>query len=108
MGHLKCDKWHRGQVSCLHLDQMGWERRGGRERKTKRERERKERDFRERRSTLSLGFPAIGPSVFDEVRIKVSPHGKGYAWVPVLGEFRQTPEGRGFSSTCFTLWLRVI
>ena len=86
---------------------MGWERRGGRERKTKRERERKERDFRERSFTFSLGFPMIGASVSGEARSKVAPHGKGYAWVPVLG-FRQTPEGRGFSPTCFTPCLRVI
>ena len=43
--------------------------------------------FRERSSTLSLEFPTIGPSVFGETRSKVAPHGKGYAWVPVLGSF---------------------
>ena len=68
---------------------MGWERRGGRERKTKRERERKERDFRERSSTFSLEFSAIGPSVSSEARSKVAPHGKGYALVPILGSFNK-------------------
>ena len=71
---------------------MGWERRGGREIKTKRERERKERDFRERSSTFSLELPAIGPSVFGEARSKVSPHGKGYTWVPVLWSFDKLQE----------------
>ena len=83
---------------------MGWERRGGRERKTKRERERKterererkERDFGERSSTFSLEFPAIGSSVSGEARSKVAPHGKGYAWVPFLGSFDKLQKGRGF------------
>ena len=75
---------------------MGWERRGGRERKTKRESERKERDLRERSSTFSLVFQAIGPSVSGEARSKVAPHGKGYTWVPVLGSFDKLRKGRGF------------
>ena len=49
--------------------------------------ERKEWDFRERSSTFSLGFPAIGPLVFGEARSKVAPHSKGYEWVSVLGSF---------------------
>ena len=49
--------------------------------------ERKELDFRERSSTFSLEFPAIGPSVSGETRSKVAPHGKGYAWVPILEIF---------------------
>ena len=68
---------------------MGWERRRGRETKTKRERERKVRDFRKRSSTFSLEFPAIGPSVSGEARSKVAPHGKDYMWVPVLGSFEK-------------------
>ena len=36
MGQLNLASGMRGQVSCLHLDQVGWERRGGREGKTKR------------------------------------------------------------------------
>ena len=38
-------------------------------------------DFRERSSTLSLKFSAIGPSVSDKARSKVAPHGmttRGY------------------------------
>ena len=35
--------------------------------------ERNEWDFRERSSTLSLGFPAIEPSVFGEARNKLLP-----------------------------------
>ena len=71
---------------------MGCERREGRERKTKREREKKERDFRERSSTFSLEFPTIGLSVSGEARSKVSPHGKGYTWVPVLWSFDKLQE----------------
>ena len=53
------------------------------------ERERKEGIFRERGSNFSLDFSAIGSSVSDEVRSKVAPHGKGYAWTPVLGSFEK-------------------
>ena len=70
--------------------------------------ERKEGDFRERSSTFSLEFPAIGLSVSGEARSKVAPHGKGYAWVPVLGSFDKLRKGRGFSPTCFTLWLKAM
>ena len=38
-------------------------------------------------SNLSLDFSMIGPSVSVEARSKVAPHGKGYAWAPVLGSF---------------------
>ena len=65
-------------------------------------------DFRERSSTFSLEFPTIGPSVSGEARSKVAPHGKDYAWVPVLGSFGKLQKGRGFSPTCCTLCLRVI
>ena len=58
--------------------------------------ERKEGDFRERSSTFSLKFPAIRPSVSGEARSKVAPHRKGYAWVPVLGNFNKLRKGRGF------------
>ena len=59
-------------------------------------------------STFSLEFSAIGPSVSDEARSKVAPHGKDYAWVPVSGSFDKLRKDRGFSPTCFTLCLRVI
>ena len=75
---------------------MGWERRGGRERK--------ERDFRERSSTFSLEFPAIGPSVSGEARRKVAPHGKGYTWVPVLWSFDKLQEVGVFSYLIYPLF----
>ena len=48
---------------------------------------RKRKDFRERESTFSLGFPTIGPSNPGETRGKVDPHCKSYTWVPVLWSF---------------------
>ena len=102
------DNWHGEEFSLhLHLDQSGLGGEGG-EKETKREKERKERDFRERSSTFFLGLPAIGPSVFGEARSKVVPHSKDYAWVPVSRSFDKLRKGRDFSSTCFTLCLRVI
>ena len=83
---------------------MGWERRGGREGKTKREKERKERDFRERSSTFSLEFSAIGPSVSSETRSKVAPHGKGYTWVLVLWSFDKLQEVGVFSYLVYFLF----
>ena len=82
---------------------MGWERRGGRGRKTKQERERKDRDFRERSSTFSLEFPSIGSSVSGEARIKVAPHGKGYTWVSVLWSFDKLQEVGVFSYLVYFL-----
>ena len=61
----------------------------GRERERKRK---KEREFRERVSTFSLDFPAIGPSNSDETRDKVNPHCKSYAWVLVLWSFDKLRE----------------
>ena len=66
---------------------MGWERREGRERKTKRERKRKERDFRERSSTFSLEFLAIGPSVpvrQEEKLLPTTRATRGYRFCGVL------------------------
>ena len=56
------------------------------EREKNEERERK-RVFRERVSNFSLDFSAIGPSVPDEPRDKVTLRCKGYAWVPILWSF---------------------
>ena len=53
--------------------------------------------FRERSSTFSLEFPTIGLSVFGEAISKVAPHGKGYAWVPVLWSFDKLQEVGVFS-----------
>ena len=44
-------------------------------------------EFTKRKSNFSLDFWAIGLSVSNEARSKVTPHGKGYAWAPVLGSF---------------------
>ena len=73
----------RGQVLLTKSPKSVWER-------EKREREQTERDggregFRERGSTFSLKFPAMGPSDSGEARSKVALHGKDYTWVPVLG-----------------------
>ena len=66
------------------------EKRGKIEREKKEERER--RNFRERGSTISLDFSAIGPSNLGETRGKVDPHCKSYAWVPVLWSFDKLQE----------------
>ena len=87
----------RGLFSCPNL-LTKWIGRG-------REREKKEQTeergkvwdfFRERSSTFSLKFPAIGPSASGEARSKVAPHGKDYTWVPVSGSFDKLQKGRGF------------
>ena len=59
------------------------------EKESKRKREGKCGIFRERSSTLSLEFPAIGLVSSDEARSKVAPHGKAYTWVPVSGSFNK-------------------
>ena len=69
----------RGLLSCPNLDQMDWERkREGEKRKKNRKREGECGIFRERSSTFSLEFPAIGPASSDEEKSKVAPHGKDY------------------------------
>ena len=68
----------------------------GEKRERKERGKRKEESFRERSSTFSLEFSVIGPVNSGEVRSKVGPHCKSYAWVAVLGEFQQIPGGRGF------------
>ena len=82
------EKWTCGiEMTCLltNLTQINLGE-GKREDETNRERERKEeRVFRERGSTFSLKFPAIGPLASGEARSKVALHGKDYTWVPVLG-----------------------
>ena len=59
----------------------GKERGGDQPRKEREE----ERIFRERSSTFSLKFQAIGPAASGKARSKVALHGKDYTWVPVLG-----------------------
>ena len=79
---------------------------GGKKREGGRKRE-KGREFRERGSTFSLDFLAIGLSNSGETGGKVDPHCKSYAWVPVLWSFGKSRR-KGFSPTCFIPWLRVI
>ena len=66
------------------------EKRGKIQREKKEERER--RNYRERGSTFSLDFPAIGPLNPGETRGKVDPHCKSYVWVPVLWSFDKLQE----------------
>ena len=85
---------------------MDWERKREEEKERANGRERgKVWDFRERSSTFSLKFSAIGLSVSDEARSKVAPHGCGYQFRGVSTNSRK---GRGFSPTCFTFCLRVM
>ena len=86
------EKWTlgmRGQVLLTKSPNWFGERK---ERERSREREGKCGIFRERSSTFSLKFPAIGPSAFGEARSKVTPHGTDYAWVPILGSFDKLRE----------------
>ena len=97
----------RGLVSCPNLDQMDWERkREGKE--SKRKREGKCGIFRERSSTFSLSFPAIGPAISDEARSKVAPHGRTTRGYQSWGVSTNSGKGRGFSPTCFTFCLRAL
>ena len=98
----------RGLFSCPNLDQMDWERKRGEEKEQTGKREGKCEIFRERSSTFSLEFPAIGLAISKEARSKVAPHGKDYTWVPVFGSFEKLRKGRGVSPTCFTFRLRVM
>ena len=100
--------WHREDLFLVPI-LTKWIRRGresGKESKLKREG--KCGIFRERSSTFSLKFLAIGPSAFGEARSKVALHGKDYTWVPVLGSLDKLRKSRGFSPTCFTFCLRVM
>ena len=66
--------------------------------------ERKIGSFKERSSTFSLRFPAIGPSISGEARSKVAPYGKGYTWVPVLWSFDKLQEVGVFSYLVYFLF----
>ena len=85
------EKWTRGDERTSPLDQVFQPGLGGKE---EREREQMEErgkvwDFREKSSTFSLEFLAIESASSEEARSKVAPHGKDYAWVPVLGSFEK-------------------
>ena len=102
------EKWTRGDERTSPLDQVSQISLGEEKREKKRKIEEKCGVFRERSSTFSLKFPAIGPAASDEARSKVAPHGEDYTWVPVLRSLDQLWKGRGFSPTCFTFCLRVM
>ena len=70
-------------MTNLDPNQFGRGKERGRDQPRKGERGRE--GFRERGSTFSLKFPAIGPLASGEARSKVALHGKDYTWVPVLG-----------------------
>ena len=104
------EKWTCGDERTSPLDQVFQPSLGGKE---EREREQTERDreregFRERGSTFSLSFPAIGPSASGEARSKVVPHGNDYTWVPVVWSLDKLRKGRSFSPACFTFCLRAM
>ena len=58
---------------------------------------------RERKSGLSLDFPAFGSSVLFGPRSKAVLRGKGYAWVLIFLEFRQLQEVGIFSYMVYSL-----
>ena len=59
---------------------------------------------RERESTLSLGFRAIGPSDFFGPRSKVVLRSEGFAWVPVSWSLDKIHEVRVFSYLVYSLF----
>ena len=88
------EKWTRGNERTSPLDQvsqisLGEEKERGREQT---ERDGGREGFRERGSTFSLKFPAIGPLASGEARSKVALRGKDYTWVPVSGSFHKLRE----------------
>ena len=94
--HLELDMWQvRGHLTRLlsspnRLGEMGKGREKGKPNLGGRVRE------RERGSIFSLDFLTMGPSVFDEARGKISSSRQGLRIETGVGEFRQTPRGRGF------------
>ena len=87
----------RGQIILTKFSQPVW---GEEEREKERERE-KGRDSRERSSTFSLDFPAIGLANSGRTRNKVGLRCKGYAWVPVLWSFDKLQEVGVFSYSVY-------
>ena len=79
--------WHKEDLSLVPILTKWIGRERDREKESKRKREGKCGIFRERSSTFSLSFPAIGPAGSDEARSKVAPHDTDYAWIPDMGSF---------------------
>ena len=72
----------------------------GREGEEKGKLDLKRESFKERDSTFSLNFLAIGPAVSSRARGKVHPHGKGFEKRSELGSFDKLRE-----VGLFLLWL---
>ena len=68
----------------------------------------RKRELRERSSTFSLSFPAIGPTVLDGARGKVRSRGKSFASTSESGSFDKLQQVGVFSPTWFNLWIRAI
>ena len=101
---LELNMWQvRGHLTLTPIfSQPVWE--GKREKVRERERKKeKERAFRERISHFSLYFPTIGLLNPGEIRGKVDPHCKSYAWVPVLWSFDKLREVGVFSYLIYSL-----
>ena len=87
------EKWTRGNERTSPLDQVSQISLGEGKKREREANGERERDlFRERSSTFSLSFPAIGPLASGEARSKVALHGKDYTWVPVSGSFYKLRE----------------
>ena len=74
-------------ILLIQLDPTGLDEGKERENRERKERGEEEEDFRERGSTFSLNFSAIGMSNPGETRSKVDPHRKSYIWAPILWSF---------------------
>ena len=68
---------------------MGWEKKRG---KNKNRGKKRKEEGRERSSTFSLVFPAIGPSASDGARGKVLPRYKSFKYTPKSGSFDKLQE----------------
>ena len=101
------EKWTRGNERTSSLDQVFQPGLGGKEEREKEqtERDREREGFRERGSTFSLKFPAIGPARQEAKLLPTARTTRGYqSW----GVSTNSGRGRGFSPTCFTFCLRVM
>ena len=90
------EKWTRGNERTSPLDLVFQPGLGGKEEREKEqtERERERVGFRERDSTFSLKFPAIGPASSDQARSKVLPTARTTRGSQFRG-VSQTPDAVG-------------